>query len=68
MRTLLGVRRRVKKERTKTMTQNEYDYKVGYIDALCDALAMLASIPETPEVYKIKESLRATIAEGSEEL
>lgn len=50
------------------MTQSEYDYKVGYIDALCDVLAMLASIPETLEVYKIKESLRATIAEGSEEL
>lgn len=50
------------------MTQNEYDYKVGYIDAFSDVLAMLASISETPEVYKIKESLRATIAEGSEEL
>ena len=50
------------------MTQNEYDYKVGYLDASSDVLAMLASIPETSEVYKIKESLRATIAEGSEEL
>lgn len=50
------------------MTQNEYDYKVGYLDAVSDVLTMLASIPETPEVYKIKENLRATIAEGSEEL
>lgn len=41
-------------------------YVEGYIDALCDALAMLASIPETPEVYKIKETLRKTIAEGEE--
>lgn len=52
----------------KTMTQNEYDYKVGYLDAFSDVLAMLASIPETPEVYKIKESLRNTIEKESEEL
>lgn len=58
----------LKKKGEKTMTQNEYDYKVGYLDAMSDALAMLASIPETPEVHKIKESLRKTIEEGSEEL
>ena len=40
----------------------------GYAEACYDILDMLASIPETPEVYKIKENLRATIAEGSEEL
>ena len=50
------------------MTQNEYDYKTGYLDAMSDVLAMLASTPETPEVYKIKESLRKTIEEESEEL
>lgn len=50
------------------MTQNEYDYKVGYLDAMSDVLAMLASIPETPEVYKIKESLRNTIEKESEGL
>ena len=50
------------------MTQNEYDYKVGYLDAMSDVLAMLASMPETPEVYKIKESLRNTIEKESEEL
>ena len=50
------------------MTQNEYGYKVGYLDAMSDVLAMLASIPETPEVYKIKESLRDTIEKESEEL
>lgn len=50
------------------MTQNEYDYKVGYLDAMSDVLAMLASIPETPEVYKIKETLRNTIEKESEEL
>ena len=50
------------------MTQNEYDYKVGYLDAMSDVLAMLASIPETLEVYKIKESLRNTIEKESEEL
>lgn len=50
------------------MIQNEYDYKVGYLDAMSDVLAMLASIPETPEVYKIKETLRDTIEKESEEL
>lgn len=50
------------------MTQNEYDYKVGYLDAMSDVLAMLASVPETSEIYEIKESLRETIEEGSEEL
>lgn len=50
------------------MTQNEYDYKMGYVDAMSDVLAMLASIPETLEVYKIKESLRNTIEKENEEL
>ena len=50
------------------MTQNEYDYKAGYLDAFSDVLAMLASIQETPEVYKIKEHLRKEIEKGSEEL
>lgn len=50
------------------MTQNEYNYKVGYLDAMSDVLAMLASMPETPEVYKIKETLRNTIEKESEEL
>lgn len=50
------------------MTQNEYDYKMGYLDAMSDVLAMLASIPETPEVYKIKETIRKEIEKGSEEL
>lgn len=50
------------------MTQNEYDYRVGYLDAMSDVLAMLASIPETPEVYKIKETIRKEIEKGSEEL
>lgn len=46
------------------MTQNEYDYKMGYLDAMSDVLAMLASIPETPEVYKIKETIRKEIEKG----
>lgn len=50
------------------MTQNEYDYKVGYLDAMSDVLTTLASVPETPEIYKIKESIRKTIEGGSEEL
>lgn len=50
------------------MTQNEYDYKVGYLDAMSDVLAMLASVAETSEIYKIKETLRKTIEEESEEL
>lgn len=48
------------------MTQNEYDYKVGYLDAMSDVLAMLASIPETPEVYKIKETIRKEIEKGEQ--
>ena len=50
------------------MTQNEYDYKMGYLDAMSDVLAMLASISETPEVYKIKETIRKEIEKGSKEL
>lgn len=48
------------------MTQNEYDYRVGYLDAMSDVLAMLASIPETPEVYKIKETIRKEIEKGEQ--
>ena len=44
------------------------DFLSGYLDAMSDVLAMLASIHETPEVYKIKESIRKTIEKGSEEL
>ena len=38
----------------------------GYAEACDNILGMLASIPETPEVYKIKGTLRKTIAEGDE--
>lgn len=38
----------------------------GYAEACYDILSMLASVPETPEVYKIKESIRKTINERSE--
>ena len=48
------------------MAQNEYDYKVGYLDAMSDVLDMLQSIPETPEIYKIKEHLRKAIEEGEQ--
>lgn len=43
------------------MTQNEYDYKVGYLDAVSDVLAMLASIPESREILKIKETIRKVV-------
>lgn len=48
------------------MTQNEYDYKMGYLDAMSDVLDMLQSIPETPEVYKIKETIRKEIEKGEQ--
>ena len=43
-------------------------YVEGYLDAFSDVLGMLQNVPETPEIYEIKESLRETIEEGSEEL
>ena len=48
--------------------KEDTSWREGYLDAFSDVLAMLASIPETPEVYKIKESLRNTIEKESEEL
>lgn len=33
----------------------------GYAEAIDQVLDMLASIPETPEIYKVKESLRKAI-------
>ena len=48
--------------------KEDTSWKVGYLDAFSDVLDMLQSIPETPEVYKIKESLRKTIEKESEEL
>lgn len=44
--------------------KEDTSWKEGYLDALSDVLAMLASIPETPEVYKIKEHLRKEIEKG----
>lgn len=46
--------------------KEDTSWKEGYLDAFSDVLAMLASIPETPEVYKIKEHLRKAIEERSE--
>lgn len=44
--------------------KEDTSWKEGYLDALSDVLAMLASIPETPEAYKIKEHLRKEIEKG----
>lgn len=41
-------------------------YVEGYLDAFSDVLGMLQDVAETPEIYKIKETLRKTIAEGDE--
>lgn len=43
-------------------------YIEGYLDAFSDVLGMLQDVAETPEIYKIKESIRKTIEGGSEEL
>ena len=48
------------------MTQSEHDYKEGVLDAFSDVLDMLADVPETPEIYKIKETLRKAIEEGED--
>lgn len=45
--------------------KEDTSWKEGYLDAFSDVLAILASIPETPEVYKIKEHLRNEIEERS---
>ena len=39
---------------------------IGYLDGLSDALGMLASVPESPELYKVKEQIREIIDKGSE--
>lgn len=44
--------------------KEDTSWKEGYLDALSDMLDMLNSIPETPEVYKIKEYLRKAIEKG----
>lgn len=44
--------------------KEDTSWKEGYLDALSDVLDMLSSIPETPEVYKIKEHLRKEIEKG----
>lgn len=44
--------------------KEDTSWKEGYLDALSDVLDMLNSIPETPEVYKIKEHLRKAIEKG----
>lgn len=48
--------------------KEDMSWKEGYLDAFSDVLDMLQSIPETPEIYKIKESLRKTIEEENDEL
>ena len=46
--------------------KEDTSWKEGYLDAFSDVLDMLQSIPETPEVYKIKEHLRKAIEEGEQ--
>lgn len=44
--------------------KEDTSWKEGYLDAFSDVLDMLGRIPETPEVYKIKEYLRKAIEKG----
>lgn len=44
--------------------KEDASWKEGYLDAFSDVLDMLNSIPETPEVYKIKETIRKEIEKG----
>lgn len=44
--------------------KEDTSWKEGYLDAFSDVLDMLSSIPETPELYKIKEHLRKAIEKG----
>lgn len=44
--------------------KEDTSWKEGYLDAFSDVLDMLSSMPETPEVYKIKEHLRKAIEKG----
>lgn len=44
--------------------KEDTSWKEGYLDAFSDVLDMLSSIPETPEIYKIKEHLRKEIEKG----
>lgn len=46
--------------------KEDASWEEGYLDAISDVLGMLSSIPETPEVYKIKKHLRKAIEERSE--
>jgi hypothetical protein len=40
---------------------------LGYLDGLSDALGMLANVPESPELYKVKEQIREIIDKESED-
>lgn len=40
---------------------------IAYLDGLSDALGMLASVPESPELYKVKEQIREIIDKESED-
>lgn len=38
----------------------------GYVEAIDRVLDMLSSVGETPQIYKIKESLRKIIEKGED--
>lgn len=40
---------------------------IAYLDGLSDALGMLARVPESPELYKVKEQIREIIDKESED-
>lgn len=50
----------------KTMIYADKYMNIAYLDGLSDALGMLASVPESPELYKAKEHIREIIDKESE--
>lgn len=52
---------------TNNMIYADKHMNIAYLDGLSDALGMLASVPESPELYKVKEQIREIIDKESED-
>lgn len=63
----LALRKIIYTKGMNNMIYADEHMNIGYLDGLSDALGMLASVPESPELYKVKEQIREIIDKESED-
>jgi hypothetical protein len=64
---MLALRKIIYMKGMNNMIYADKHMNIAYLDGLSDALGMLARVPESPELYKVKEQIREIIDKESED-